>query len=110
MNCRDHIAIKRRIKFAPFAAGHNWPRSQTQRCQHRAYHHRICREHFAQQGHCGAIMLAACGGLHGASLNFRAGVFQHGTRQHILGLGVGWDAKAGHINANDSHAVDFTGQ
>ena len=110
VNGGDHAAIKRAIQLAPFAGGNHGASGKAHGGQHCANHHRIGGEHLAQKGHLRAIRAACGGGRHGASHNFRAGIFQHRACQNILGLGMGGNAKAWHVNTHNAHPVDFIGK
>jgi hypothetical protein len=107
---RPRRAVERGIELAPFARGHHGAGGQAQGLQHRADHHRIGREHLAQQGHGGLGGAPCARGGHRAGFGFGAGVLQHRAGQHVLGLRVRGHAEAGHIDADDAHAVDGLGQ
>ena len=110
MDGGNRRAIERGVQLAPFARGHHGASGKTHGLEHAANDHWIGGEHFAQQGDGRFFGAAGAWRLHWASYDFFTGVLQHGAREHILGLGVRGHAKARHINADDSHAVDVFGQ
>ena len=112
MNGRDDGAIQRCIQFAPFARGYHRSSGQSQWLQHHADTDGISREHFADQGHRGLglltiaqLMIARC--CNRTQFCFRARVPKHGASQHIFGFSMRRHTEAWHINADNSHAVNF---
>jgi hypothetical protein len=103
-------AIERGIEFAPFARGDGRPYRQSHRGQQLANDDRVGREHLAQQGDRGLVLTTAARCGHGAVLDLFACIPQHGASQHILGLSMRRHPKAGHIDADDAHALNFLGQ
>ena len=104
---RDHAAVEGGVELAPFAAGDDRTGGEAHRRQHRADHHRVGGEHLAQERHGRAVAPARGRGLHRTRLDLRARVFQHRAGEHVLGLGMGRDAEARHVDADDPDAVDL---
>jgi len=104
-------AVERGVELAPFAGRHDRAGGQAHRLPACApMHHRIGREHLAQQGARSAARPAAPRRLHRARLDLGAGVGQHGAGEHVLGLGMSRHAEARHVDADDAHAVDLLRQ
>ena len=103
-------AVEGGVKFTPFTGGHHRSCSQTHGGQHLRNAHRVSGEHLAQQGHRRQRLTTTARRLHGARHDFLAGITQHGTGQHVFGLGMGGHTKTRHIDADDAHTVDFFGQ
>ena len=110
MNGGHHGAIQSAIQFAPLARGYGGASCQAHGLEHATNDDRIGGEHFTQQGDGWFVRAPAPRRLHRPGHGFGAGVFQHGACQHVFGLGMGGDAKAWHVDADDANAVDLFGQ
>ena len=110
VNGRHTAAVERGIQLAPLAGGHHGAGQDVHGGEHLGNDHRVGGEHFTQQGHRGLALATAFGRLHRAAHDFFAGIAQHGTGQHVFGLGVGGHPKTRHIDADDAHAIDLFGQ
>ena len=102
----DDGAVERGIELAPFAGRHHRANGQTQGREQLPDHHRISREHFAQQRH-GGLVGAFARRRNRTGFHLLAGILQHRAGQHVLRLGMGRDAEARHVDADDAHAVDL---
>jgi len=110
MNRGNCTTIECRIKLAPFAGRHNQTSSKTKRLKHLSDHHRIRWKHLAKHRDGRAVRLARRRRLNWSGLNFLAGVIQHSTREHVLGLSMGRNTEPGHINADNTHTIDLVRQ
>ena len=110
MNGGDHRTIQRRIELAPFARRHHRARREPQRFEHHADADGVGGKHLSQQRDRWPLASAAAWRLNRPLRDFLAGIFEHRRREHVLGLGMGGDSKARHVDADDPHTVDFVRQ
>ena len=110
MDGRHRSAVQRCVELAPLACWHHRACGQAHGLEHARDDDWVGREHLPEQADARLVCTAAPGRLYGAVLNFFPRKTQHGARQHILGLGMGGNAKTGHIDTDDAHTVDFPGQ
>ena len=106
---RRHAAVERGVKLAPFAAGHHRPGGQPHRRQHPPMVTGSAGNISPSRRHGGPVGLAALGRRNGAGRDLLAGIVQHRAGEHVLGLGMGRNAEARHVDADDAHAVDLLG-
>ncbi len=100
-------AIERGIKFAPLTARQNGARFQPHGLQHLPDADRVDGEHLAHQRDARLVAVGFLfGRLHRTGGDFLPRIVQHRTGQHVLGFRMGGDAEAGHVDADDAHAVD----
>jgi len=106
----DRAGVERGVKLAPFARRHHRPGGQPHRRQHLADHHRVGGEHLAQKRDRRPVAAAAIRRRDRAGGDLARGIGQHRAGQHVLGLGMGRDAEARHVDPDDPHPVDLVGQ
>ena len=106
MDRRDRGAVERGIELAPFSRWHDRAGTEPERLEQRADADGVGREHLADEGDRRALAATLVGRRDGAGHHLLAGVGQHRTGEHVLGLGVRRDAEPRHVDADDAHAVD----
>ena len=107
MHRRRHVAIERAVEVAPFARRDARRDAEAHGCQQAADAHRVGWEQLADEGDGRHIAARTARALHRAGLDLGSSGAQHRTRQHILGLGMGGNAEAGHVDADDAHTIDL---
>ena len=107
MDRGDRGAIERGVQFSPLAGRHQLPGGKPHGLEHHADAHGVRGENLAHQRDGGLARARYTRRLHGTCLSLGARVFQHRAGEHVLRLGMRRNAKARHVDADDSHAVDF---
>ena len=103
-------AIERCIQFAPLTRGHHRTRCKPHGLKHAANDDGIGGEHFTNHGDGGLVGTARARRLNRTCQNLFTRVFEHGTSQNIFGFCVCGDTETRHVDADDSHAIDFFGK
>ena len=110
MNRRGNPTIERAVQLAPFAGRHDRTGRQPHGLEHHPDPDRVGREHLTEQGHGRPLAATAARCLHRALLGLGARILKHGAGEHVLRLGMGRHPESGHVDAENTHAVELFGQ